>query len=640
MIRAFSPRITETPRMLHVFRKASQGWIFKGLMGLLVLSFIVWGIADVFRNFTDTAPAQIGDVKLSPESFRQAYTERMREMGRQLGRALTPDQARAMGLDRQILSEMFSEAALDQKAKKLGLNVGDETLVRKIEKMPEFAGPSGFSHEYFLLVLRSNQMSEAQYIDNERRLMLRQQINRGLAGDIAVPKVMSEALRRYQTEERAVDFVTLGRSEAGAIPAPTPEQLKAFYDERKPLFRAPEYRKLQMIVLTPDTVAASMIVSDADLEKIYESRKDRFTTPERRAVDQIVFQSPEEAAAASARLASGLSFDALLQERKLSPKDVSLGTVTKREILDPAVANATFALASGQVSAPVAGRFGNVIVRVSKIEPSVGQAFSAVAADLRKEATTERARKEILDLHDKIEDERASGSTIPEVANKLKLPVVTLDAVDRSGRKPDGTRVEGIPANPELIAAAFASRPGADNDTIDLRNQGGYVWYDVAAITPSRERTFDEVKAEVETRWKDEEAGKKLVTLADAARTKLDSGQTFAQALPGVAVSHRDKLQRARGAEGFSAASINRIFETADGKAGILEAPDGVGRIVYRVTSASVPPAPPGAEKIDEALARGMQDDVLTQYIQRVQNELGVKVNEAAIRSITGADRN
>lgn len=626
--------------MLDVFRRSTQGWIFKGLMGLLILSFLVWGIADVFRNFTDTAPAQIGDMKLSQEAFRQAYTERMRDMGRQIGRALTPDQARAMGLDRQILSEMFSEAALDQKAKKLGLNVGDETLVKKIEKMPEFAGPAGFSHEYFLLVLRSNQMSEAQYIDNERRLMLRQQINHGVAGDITVPKVMSDAVRRYQSEERSIEFVTLGKNEAGAIPAPTPEQLKAFYEERKPLFRAPEYRKLQMIVLTPDRVAASMIVSDADLEKLYESRKDRFITPEKRTVEQIVFQKPEEAAAASARLASGLSFDALVQERKLSPKDVALGTVTQREILDPAVANATFALASDQVSAPIAGRFGTVIVRVSKIEPSVGQAFSAVANDLRKEATTERARREILDLHDKIEDERASGSTIPEVASKLKLQVVTLDAVDRSGRKSDGTKVEGIPASPELIAAAFASRPGADNETIDLRNQGGYIWYDVASITPSRERTFDEVKAEVETRWKDEEIGKKLVALADAARAKLDSGQTFAQALPGVTVARRDKLQRTKTTEGFNTASLNRIFETAEGKSGILEAPDGAGRIVYRVTWTSVPPPSPTAEKIDEALARGMQDDVLAQYVQRVQNELGVKVNEAAIRSITGADRN
>lgn len=626
--------------MLDVFRRSTQGWIFKSLMGLLILSFLVWGIADVFRNFTDTAPAQIGDMKLSRETFRQAYTERMRDMGRQLGRALTPDQARAMGLDRQILSEMFSEAALDQKAKKLGLNVGDETLARKIEKMPEFAGPAGFSHEYFQLVMRSMQMSEAQYIDNERRLMLRQQINRGLAGDIAVPKVMSDAFRRYQTEERSIDFVTLGRNEAGAIPAPTPEQLKAFYEERKPLFRAPEYRKLQMIVLTPDRVAASMIVSDADLEKLYESRKDRFTTPEKRTVEQIVFQKPEEAAAASARLASGLSFDALVQERKLSPKDVALGNVTKHEILDPAVANATFALASDQVSTPIAGRFGTVIVRVSKIEPSVGQAFSAVANDLRKEATTERARREILDLHDKIEDERASGSTIPEVASKLKLQVVTLDAVDRSGRKSDGAKVEGIPASPELIAAAFTSRPGADNETIDLRNQGGYIWYDVASITPSRERTFDEVKTEVETRWKDEEIGKKLVALADAARTKLDSGQSFAQALPGVAVARRDKLQRTKATEGFNTASLNRIFETAEGKSGILETPGGVGRIVYRVTWTSVPPSAPGAEKIDEALARGMQNDVLAQYVQRVQNELGVKVNEAAIRSITGADRN
>src|SRR6185437_11744516 len=286
---------------------------------------------------------------------------------------------------------------------------------------------------------------------------------------------------------------------------------------------------------------------EAELKKLYDSHKDRFVTPEKREVDQIVFDKPEDAAAAAARLTSGLSFDALAQEMKRTPKDISLGLVTKRDILDPAVANAAFALAQNQVSAPVAGRFGTVILRVKKIEPSVEQPFDAVKDDLRKEAVSERARRELLDLHDKIEDERAGGSPVPETANKLKLKFVTVDAVDRSGRKPDGTKLEGIPGSPEVLAATFRAPVGTDNDTLELRAQGGYLWYDVVSIAPSHERPFDEVRAQVETRWKDEAVEKKLSARADEIRGKLDSGQTFAQAAPGISVGHRDKLVRQGG---------------------------------------------------------------------------------------------
>jgi peptidyl-prolyl cis-trans isomerase D len=483
-------------------------------------------------------------------------------------------------------------------------------------------------------------MSEGQYIENQRHLLLRAYVGNSLVADMKLPKVMSEAFRRYQNEERSIDFVTLGTKDAGTLPAPTPEQLKAFYEERKPLFRAPEYRKLQMIVMTPETIAAGIEMPDSELQKIYDGQIARFTTPEKRTVQQIVFQKPEEAAAASARIASGVSFDALAKERKLSGKDISLGTVTKREILDPAVAEAAFALAPGAVSAPVAGRFGTVLLRVEKVEPAVVQPFASVSGDLRKQVSTERARREVLDLHDRIEDERAGGATIPEIAAKLKLKYVTIDAIDRSGRKPDGTSAESLPDSPEFLTAAFQAPVGTDNDTIDLQKTAGYLWYDVVSITPSRERTFDEVKSQVETRWKNDEIAKKLATLADAIRNKLDSGQTFAQAAPGDALAHRDKLVRTRAAEGFDAASLKQIFDTPNGKSGILESPGGPGRIVYRVTAASVPAATFDADKTETALTRGLQDDVLVQYIQQAQNKLGVTVNEAGLRSVTGADRN
>ena len=471
-------------------------------MVLLGLSFVVWGIADVFRNIGSSgAAAEVGSAKFSQEDFRRAYSERMQQLGRQIGRGITPDQARALGLDRQVLSEMLSEAALDQKVKSLGLNMSDEALARVIEKSPEFSGPNGFSHEYFLLVLRSNGTTETQYVATQRRELLRRELGQALVGYVAAPKVMADALRRYQSEERAIEFVTLKPGDVGALPTPTPEQLKAYYEDNKALFRAPEYRKLQLLVLTPEAVAATIEMPEAELRKIYESQKDRFGTPEKREVEQMVFDKPEDAAAAAAKLSSGASFDTLATERKLSAKDISLGTVTRREILDPAVAEAAFSLPVNQVSAPVTGRFGTILLRVKKIEPSNQQPFEAVADTIKKEALAERARRVMLDLHDKIEDERAGGASVPETAAKLKLKFETVDAVDRSGRKPDGGKIEGIAGSPDVLDPAFKAPVGTDNDTLELRGQRGYVWYDVVSTAPSRERAFDEVKQQVETRY-------------------------------------------------------------------------------------------------------------------------------------------
>ena len=54
-----------------------------------------------------------------------------------------------------------------------------------------------------------------------------------------------------------------------------------------------------------------------------------------------------------------------------------------------------------------------------------------------------------------------------------------------------------------MVSQAFNSDVGVDNDPISFN--GGYVWYDVVGITPSRERTLDEVKDQVEVKWRDEQ---------------------------------------------------------------------------------------------------------------------------------------
>src|SRR3954451_19717133 len=109
--------------MLRGIRKASSNWLGKAIMGavmgVLIISFGIWGIADIFKGFGRSTVATIGATEISVNEFRQLYTDRLQQIGRRFGRPLTMEQARAFGLDRQLLQQAIAEAALDEQARRL-----------------------------------------------------------------------------------------------------------------------------------------------------------------------------------------------------------------------------------------------------------------------------------------------------------------------------------------------------------------------------------------------------------------------------------------------------------------------------------------------------------------------------------------
>src|SRR6202045_1191926 len=380
--------------MLRGMRKASSNWLGKiimaTVMGVLIISFGVWGIADIFRGFGQSTLATVGHTEISITDFRQLYTEKLQQIGRQFGRPLTADQARALGLDRQLLQQTIAEAALDEEARRLGLGQSDAETMRMIFSDPNFKGVNGaFDPARFQSTIRQFGYSEQRYVADQRRAPLRRQIAGTISAGLEPPKVLIEALSRFQNEQRSIEYVKLEAAQAGAIDPPAPETLAGYFDDHKTQFRAPEYRKISFVAITPEDIGKWSEVSDEDARKLFEQRRDKLGTPEQRQVSQIVFPNAEEALAARNRIASGTSFDDLAKERGLNPSDVDLGLVAKSAIIDPEVANAAFSLSSGEESHPVQGKFGVALVKIGKIEPGVEPSYESAAAGLKKEIATE-----------------------------------------------------------------------------------------------------------------------------------------------------------------------------------------------------------------------------------------------------------
>jgi peptidyl-prolyl cis-trans isomerase D len=629
-------------------RKASSNWLGKTIMavvmGVLIISFGVWGIADIFRGFGQSTLATVGHTEISTEQFRQLYTDRLQQIGRQFGRPLTMDQARAFGFDRQVLQQTIAEAALDEEARRLGLAQSDNETRRLIFSDPNFKGTNGaFDPQRFEAAIRQYGYSEARYVADQRKVSLRRQIAGTISAGLEPPKVVIDVLSRFQNEQRSVEYVRLAAAQAGNIDPPSPETLAGYFDDHKIQFRAPEYRKIAFVAITPEEIGKWTEVSDDDAKKLFELRKDTLGKPEKREVSQIVFPTVEEAAAARTRIESGTSFDDLAKERGLKPTDVELGAVSKAEMIDPDIAKAAFALNSGEISQPVQGKFGVALVKIGKIEPGVVVPYDIVAPSLKKEIAIERARKSVADLRDKMEDERGGGASVIEAAKKLGLNAVTVDAVDRSGRRPDGQLTTDIPKGLDVVTQAFGSDVGVDNDPISFN--GGFVWYDVLGITPSRERNLDEVKDQVEAKWREDQIASRLRTKATEMVQKLDQGGKLADeaAGAGLTVETAASFKREASLPRVPAGLIAAAFRTAQDGAGQTSGASDNQWIVFRVTDINVPPvdlASDEMKKVKEQLQRSLEDEEIAQYVTKLESDIGTTINEAAFAQVTGASSN
>ncbi|WP_229426507.1 SurA N-terminal domain-containing protein [Microvirga alba] len=615
--------------------------IFTVLFGILIVSFAIWGIGDIFRTSPHSTVARVGHTDITVDQFRNAYNNELQRLGRQFRTVISPDQARLYGIDQQVLNTLVSEAVMAEQARKLGLSVSDQTVVRSIVDDPNFKGADGqFNRALFDQILRNASLSEAGFISEQRKAMARIHLGEAIAGDLNVPLAAREALNRYTNEKRAASYLLLTAAMAGEIPAPTNEQLQSFFNERKSAFQAPEYRALSLLSVDASTVAKPDAVSDVDARQRYEQEKAKFGTPERRTIQQIVFPSQQEAEAAFAKIKEGTTFDTVAAERNVSPQDLELGTFTKGEMLDPTVAEAAFALAEGATSGPVAGRFGPVIVRVTKVEPESVRPFEEVAGEIRQELAQSRAKDAIESVHDSIEDARAGARPLADIAKEKGLTLVQIPAVDTRGLDKTGNTVD-LPERDAVLKAAFASDIGVDNEPLRA-SKGGYVWYDVTGIEPSREKTLDEVRDQVATLWREDEIAQRLSEKARQLTERLEKGEAIEAVGQDVGAPVKSVTDLARNAakDDLTAEAVNRIFAVPVGKSG--NAANGTDmRGVFKVTAATVAPlltTTPEAQRFETQLRNGMSDDLISEYIAQARQDLGVTINQQALRQATGGE--
>lgn len=628
--------------MLDSLRKSLKSIVVNIFIGLLVLSFAVWGIADIFSGFGSQTLAKVGETEISQEEFRDELQRQISFLSNRVGRQLTQAETNQLGIPRQVLNQLITDAALNNQARTMGLGISDQALANSIFKDPTFKDASGqFNRDQFENILQNNGLNEAIYTWRQRGVMVRQQIAQAAMADATAPKTMISAINRYLNQTRKVSYFVLPSSAVAEIAAPSEEAMKTWHAKHPALYTAPEFRSIAIIELKPETVAATIEITDADVKTYYEENKAAWRSKEEtRDLDQLAFTSADKAQEAYDKLVSGADFMTIAKEYGFTEEAIRRPALMRSTMIDQGIAQAAFILKKGAYSAPVKTLLGAALVRVREITPPVYQPLDEVKDDAKKKLALERSNEEILDIHDAVEDERAGGATLKDIAAKMNLKFIEVPAISQTGLDKNGVKVKVLPNSNDLLKLAFESDVGVENDPVSAADNG-YWWLDVTGVIPSRLKDLASVTEQVKQDWTKDKRAAALEAKAKESVKTLSEGVTLegaAKAAGHVAETSGD-FKRNDPEKPFSSTLIASIFATPKDKVVIGLAANGLDRVIAQVTGVTEPDAKADDEAVKAIASRARQsigNDLMLGYVNALRESYGVTINNTIFQTLTG----
>lgn len=630
--------------MLTALRRLAGTWVARVLFVVLIFSFAIWGVGDVWRNaFRDTAVVRVGGEAIELEEAQVAARREINRVARQLGARFEADENIRRAVAAQAIEALIADRALRAEARALGVATPEETVRDAIFAIRGLQGVDGrFSRVLFEQFLRVNEVNEPQFLALVRADIARQQLVGAVRAGAAGPDALTRPLLQWQNEQRIADVALLPLADAPDPPAPEEAQLRRYHENNPDRFSTPEYREATVAVLAGESLLGEVAVSDAELQQAYDSRRAQYETPERRELEQALVQDEgkarEIAAAWSAPGADRAAIEAMAREAGglLLP----IGLVDRAGVPVAELAEAAFGAPSGGVVGPVRSAFGWHVVHVQRIEPGAVRSLDQVRDELRREVALERALDLAYERANRVEDALAGGATLAEVGQRYGLTVTDV-RTDITGQGPDGAAVAlPVPQDrrAELLRQLFALRQG-DPPRLAETPQG-FVAIEVKRVEPPALRPFETVQEEVARAWRGEQRRRALEEKAAGLLGAVRGGAALPQAAQeaGLRAARLGPFGRTPPRENAPVPPelLAPLFELKQGEATMVETRDGFA--VAQLVGVLVPEPdadPLGLGQVRGRIEQQMADDLEQQYSAALRRRADVRINPTLLEQVT-----
>ncbi len=534
--------------MLSNFRAFAKSPAAAVLIALIVVSFAIFGIRDVFKGkVAGDSVITAGSRTVGSAEFKREFDVYKSRLEQQVRQPITMEQVAANGLDRRALEGLATREAFAEFLTKIGMHPSDKLIAAEIAKIPAFFDQvtGKFDKKSYAQKLGENGLTPARFESSIGDEIAQQQFGAGLAAGLRVPRAYTALAAIFGLENRDVGYFAVEPTSVPQPAMPTDDQLRAFMKENAAQLTRPEMRQITVVRFSPALVSANLPVTEAEVKKRFDFRKDTLSSPETRTVIQIPAKDAAAAQTIGQRLAKG--DDAAQVARAAGVEAITYANKPQTAIADRKVAQAAFGMAAGQV-APVRGDLGVAVVKVLSISPGHPVTLEEVRPALEAEIRKDGAAEKVYALTQAYDDAHQAGSNLTQSAAKAGVPAVTLGPVSAEGRDGLGQPVPGL--TQKLVETAFALPAGGESEVEDAGG-GEYFAVRVEKIVPPALAALDEVRPQVTRVYMMRELAKRLQARADelAARVKKGESLDAVAASAGASVIHVPGLSRQNAAQ-------------------------------------------------------------------------------------------
>jgi peptidyl-prolyl cis-trans isomerase D len=627
--------------MLNQLRSLTKTWVAAVFVAVLVMSFAVWGVADIFTGRVSDSVARVGDQNISINRFAAEFERELNRFQQETGQTLDRATAVSLGMDRAVLGRLALNVALDLKARQLGLTASPSAVARALAEIPAFADPitGRFDSSTYYGLLQQNRMTPQEFERDLRLDLIQRQLTSTLGSGVRASDVLRTVRVRYVLETRGLSAVVIPPEAAGDIAEPTPEELATYYGEVESSFATPPRRAFTFVTLTLDDFIPDAPVDEAELEAAYEQRRNELATPERRDITEISAPDETTAQQVAERLRAGEDPQAIATALGLGAPQ-TYDEALPSDLLSSELADAAFAGAQGDVVGPIDGGIAWFVARVDGITAGEAQSLDDLRATLSREIASAAAGDILFDAIDAFERARSQGASIEAAASAAHIPSFSYGPVDQQGAGPEGARASVLSLYPEIVRAAFSlDAPGATSELLPL-GEDGYVMVRVDEILPAAVRPLAEVEPQVRAQYALTRRSEALDALVETARASLAGGASPTDAAAAASPSARgevSELQRAQATPSISRELLARLFNADIGEALVGATADG-GRVAVRVDSigeADEPP-PEQLETLRGTLEQELLEDLQELFVRGLQAAYPVQEHPDQIAQATG----
>ncbi len=667
--------------MLAVFRNFMNTWPARGLIIVMVVALAGWGISGVFAGsgLSGDTVATVDGRTIAAQDLDRSVRHDLEQFGGQFGSADQVPPALRRMVAQQTLNRLIVQEAVQARAARMDLVVPDDDLRAAVFAISAFQGANGqFDRAAMNAALGRAGLSEKRFLQLMRDDIAQRELIGSVKAGVQAPGSLVGHVFAYEGETRVADVV---RFPFAAVPTPAPPAppvLQRWYDNHPEDFRTPELRRIKAVVLSPDTIARALDVTDAQLHAAYDARAAQFHQPEKRSVEVVTTAErnradalvtlwrggvawagiqaaaihvagqdrakagnvqPGDANAGDARTGDPKAGSAKDTDIKTAPATaVELDDVTADEIPSPELAKAAFAARQGEVVGPIQGSLGWVVLKVEKVTPAVEQGFDSVRERLQADAARDAAAGLVDERVAKLQDALAGGTSFDELPGDLGAAGLqgTLDAQGRTATGELAPLPGTAALHEAIIKAAFAAKVGDAPQVVQGPEQAAFA-VSVEQVTPPAPKPYAEVAAQVLADWRADQVRR----AQDVASTRLlgavQGGQSLAEAasIEGVRVVATPPVGRGAPPQGVPPTLARVLFTLKPGEASAVEDTDGfVVAVLKAVQPADQAADPIGFGQMREALSRGMGDDAEITYATALRTLARPKINAAELDRI------